>query len=65
MGLVIELLILIAILWEIAWSIYDRKRTFERDQESLGLLKDIKDILDDSRAELADIRDKAVEDEPV
>jgi hypothetical protein len=61
--LLIEILILLAILWEIGWSIYDRKRTSERDQASLALLNEIKDILDDSRAELADIRDETVEEE--
>jgi hypothetical protein len=61
--MLIEILILIAILYEIGWSIYDRKRTTERDQASLGLLNEIKEILEDSRAELVDIRDETVEEE--
>lgn len=59
----VEVLILIAILAETAWSIYDRWKTNKRDQESLGILKEIKETLEESNAELADIRDTAVEDE--
>lgn len=61
--MLIEILILLAILWEIGWSVYDRKRTSERDQEQLGILNEIKTILEDSNAELADIRDEAVEED--
>lgn len=57
--MLIEILILVAILFEIGWSVYVRKQ----DQEALRLLNEIKDILDDSRAELADIRDETVEEE--
>jgi hypothetical protein len=58
----IEILILLAIVVEIGWSIYVRKQ----DAEALTLLKEIKTILEDSNAELADIRDETVEgkDEP-
>jgi hypothetical protein len=53
----VEILILIAIVVEIVWSICEHK-------EAVGLLKEIKDILEESNAELAEIRDETVEDEP-
>jgi hypothetical protein len=61
--MLIEILILLAILWEIGWSIYDRRKTSERDQAQLDLLKKMLEILEDSNAELADIRDETVEEE--
>lgn len=59
----IEALIFVAILGEIGWSIYDRWKQNKQNNESLELLKGIKEILEDSNAELADIRDETVEDE--
>jgi hypothetical protein len=59
--MLIEILILLAILAEIGWSIYVRKQ----DAEALTLLKEIKTILEDSNAELADIRDETVDDETI
>lgn len=59
--MLIEILILLAILGEIGWSIYDRWSQNKKNDESLDLLKGIKEILEDSNAELADIRDETVE----
>jgi hypothetical protein len=60
---VIETLILLAILAEIGWSIYDRWKQNKNSDEQLGLLNTIKDILEESNAELADIRDETVEED--
>lgn len=56
--MLIEILILLAILVEIGFSIYDRFHNPE-----LTLLNEIKTILEDSNAELADIRDETVTEE--
>jgi len=56
--MLIEVLILIAILVEIGWSIYDRYHN-----PAIELLNEIKTILEDSNAELADIRDETVTEE--
>lgn len=57
--MLIEILILFAILAEIGWSIYDRYHN-----PAIKLLNEIKEILEESQEELADIRDETVEDEP-
>jgi len=59
----IEILILLAILAEIGWSIYDRWKQNKSSDEQLSLLKAIKETLEESQAELADIRDETVEDD--
>jgi uncharacterized membrane protein len=56
MSLFIEVLILLAILVEIAMSIQDGKKR-DRQQEK------IIELLEDSTAELADIRDETVAEE--
>ena len=59
----IEILILLAILVEIGWSIYDRWKQNKNNEEQLNLLKAIKETLESSEAELVDIRDATVEEE--
>lgn len=70
MGLTIEILILLAILVEIYFSIVDRRTNKTRDARQLELqelmvkiLGEQKEVLEDSNAELADIRDETVEEE--
>lgn len=70
MGLAIEILILFAILVEIYFSVVDRRTNKTRDARQLELqelmvkiLGEQKEVLEDSNAELADIRDEAVEEE--
>jgi hypothetical protein len=62
--MLIEILILLAIVAEIGWSIYDRLSQAKENKKAIGLLNSIKDILEESNQELADIRDETVEDEP-
>lgn len=71
-SLVIEILILLLIGIEIILSLIDRKENKSRDARALQLqeamvkiLGEQKEVLEDSQAELADIRDETVEeDEP-
>lgn len=56
MSIVIEILILLAILTEIGMSLYDRKKYDEKQDKII-------ELLEDSNAELADIRDVSVEEE--
>jgi len=70
MGLAIEILILFAILVEIYFSLVDRRTNKTRDARQIELqelmvkiLGEQKEVLEESNAELADIRDEAVEEE--
>lgn len=70
MSLLIEFLILIAIGVEIYYSIADRKANRTRDARQIELqemmvkiLGEQKEVLEESNAELADIRDETVEEE--
>ncbi len=70
MGLAIEILILFAIVVEIYFSLVDRRTNKTRDAKQIELqelmvkiLGEQKEVLEDSNAELADIRDEAVEKE--
>jgi hypothetical protein len=63
MGLVIELLILIAIAVEIYFSIADRRANKEWQDRVVKLLGEQKGVLEESNAELVDIRDATVEEE--
>jgi hypothetical protein len=69
-SLLIEFLILIAIGVEIYYSIADRKANRTRDARQIELqemmvkiLGEQKEVLEESNAELADIRDETVEEE--
>ena len=69
-GLIIEVLILALIAVEIIFSLVDRKENKERDARTIQLQQDMvrllgeqKEVLEESNAELADIRDETVEDE--
>lgn len=70
MGLAIEVLILLAILVEIYFSLVDRRTNKTRDAKQIELqelmvkiLGEQKEVLEDSQAELADIRDETVTEE--
>ena len=67
-GLIIEVLILALIAVEIILSLVDRKenkardaRTIQLQQDMVRLLGEQKEVLEESNAELADIRDETVE----
>jgi len=69
-SLIIEVLILALIAVEIILSLVDRKenkardaRTIQLQQDMVRLLGEQKEVLEESNAELADIRDETVEDE--
>ena len=59
----IEILILLAVLADILIWALDRKKQNLRDQNYLELQKQVVELLEDSNAELADIRDVTVENE--
>jgi uncharacterized membrane-anchored protein YhcB (DUF1043 family) len=66
----IEILIAVLIAIEIGFSIVDRKANKARDKKQIDLqelmvkiLGEQKDVLEESNAELADIRDETVEEE--
>jgi len=67
-SLIIEVLILALIAVEIILSLVDRKenkardaRTIQLQQDMVRLLGEQKEVLEESNAELADIRDETVE----
>jgi len=69
-SLIIEVLILVLIAAEIILSLIDRKenkardaRTIQLQQDMVRLLGEQKEVLEESNAELADIRDETVEHE--
>ena len=69
-SLIIEVFILALIAVEIILSLVDRKenkardaRTIQLQQDMVRLLGEQKEVLEESNAELADIRDETVEDE--
>jgi hypothetical protein len=59
----VEKLILIAILAEIGLSVWALTRQTKQDQEKLDLERRMVEALEESQAELADIRDATVTDE--
>lgn len=58
---IVELLILLAVLADILVWYLDRKKQNLRDEKYLELQKQVVELLQDSNAELADIRDVTVE----
>jgi len=60
---IVEILILLALLSEISLMIYWRIQDRPVQEAMIRLLSEQKEVLEDSQAELADIRDAAVEGE--
>ena len=58
----VEILILLAILAEIALSVWALIRQSKQDKEKLDLERRMVEALEESQQELADIRDATVED---
>lgn len=59
----VEILILLAILAEIALSVWALIRQSKQDKEKLDLERRMVEALEESQQELADIRDATVDDE--